>query len=153
MLYYISSMREELANSNHTYFVIVDQASWLIGRYGVRNVGLVGVCTSGASLILSSWTTKNLGGLIFLQGIMFGLASGTLFMVSKLYYSISAPCPTFPPLSRVAELQCRLPLSRSRNDDFRRLTLCPANISSGNGVWLLGSPPLEEVSEGLSGPL
>jgi hypothetical protein len=42
---------------------------------------MVGVCVSGSSLILSSFTTRNLGGLIFLQGIIFGLASGTLFMV------------------------------------------------------------------------
>lgn len=60
------------------------QAAWVIQKIGVRKTTLFGVVLNSLAVLLASFSTKSLGGLIFLQGIMAGIACGTLFMVGEL---------------------------------------------------------------------
>ncbi|KAJ9125077.1 hypothetical protein QFC22_000030 [Naganishia vaughanmartiniae] len=55
-------------------------AAWLIQKIGVRKTTLSGVVLNSLAVLLASFSTESLGGLIFLQGIIAGIACGTLFM-------------------------------------------------------------------------
>jgi hypothetical protein len=55
----------------------------MLRRYGPQIVGLVGITLLSLSLLLCSFATVSLGGLIVLQGCCAGIANGALFMVSK----------------------------------------------------------------------
>lgn len=57
------------------------QISWAIRRYGDRAVALAGVVSATSSLALCGFATGNLGGLIFLQGVCYGISSGMLYLV------------------------------------------------------------------------
>ncbi|KAH8085933.1 major facilitator superfamily domain-containing protein [Filobasidium floriforme] len=54
--------------------------SWAIRRYGDRTVALAGVVSATTSLALSGFATDSLGGLIFLQGVCYGISSGMLYL-------------------------------------------------------------------------
>ncbi|KAJ9104748.1 hypothetical protein QFC19_003889 [Naganishia cerealis] len=57
-------------------------AELLIRRIGVRKTTLLGVILNSLAVLLASFSTKSLGGLIFLQGIVAGIACAILFMSS-----------------------------------------------------------------------
>ncbi|KAJ9108703.1 hypothetical protein QFC21_000023 [Naganishia friedmannii] len=57
-------------------------AAWIIQRIGVRKTTVFGVVLNSLAVLLASFSTESLGGLIFLQGIVAGIACGALFMVS-----------------------------------------------------------------------
>ncbi|KGQ03140.1 putative transporter ESBP6 [Beauveria bassiana D1-5] len=66
--------------------------AWLLQRLGPRRTALTGVALMGGCEILSSFTTRNLGGLFVTSGVMFGLgaskkrglANGLIFAGSGL---------------------------------------------------------------------
>lgn len=49
--------------------------AWLLQRLGPRRTALTGVALMGGCEILSSFTTRNLGGLFVTSGVMFGLGA------------------------------------------------------------------------------
>ncbi|KAJ9127745.1 hypothetical protein QFC24_000028 [Naganishia onofrii] len=55
-------------------------AAWVIQKIGVRKTTLFGVVLNSLAVLLASFSTESLGGLIFLQGVVAGIACGTLFM-------------------------------------------------------------------------
>ena len=57
------------------------QASWLLKRLSHRTVALVGVVGMAVSQFLCGFTTRNIAGLIFLQGIVFGISGAIVFLV------------------------------------------------------------------------
>ena len=59
------------------------QAEWLVRRIGLRNTAVLGVTLNSLAVLLASFCTNSLGGLIFLQGIVAGIACAILFMVSR----------------------------------------------------------------------
>jgi hypothetical protein len=40
---------------------------------------------AGISMILASFSTGNIGGLVFLQGIMFGTSGSLIYLVSPIF--------------------------------------------------------------------
>ncbi|OAA49200.1 Major facilitator superfamily transporter [Beauveria brongniartii RCEF 3172] len=55
--------------------------AWLLQRLGPRRTALTGVALMGGCEILSSFTTRNLGGLFVTSGVMFGLGASFIFCV------------------------------------------------------------------------
>jgi hypothetical protein len=72
------------------------QAAWVIQKIGVRKTTLFGVVLNSLAVLLASFSTESLGGLIFLQGVVAGIACGTLFMVSRLNHIVSLPIELIP---------------------------------------------------------
>lgn len=61
------------------------QASWLLKRFSHRTVALSGIIGMAVSQFLCGFTTHNIGGLIFLQGIVFGISGAVVFLVSARF--------------------------------------------------------------------
>ncbi|KAM3456853.1 hypothetical protein MY3296_001511 [Beauveria thailandica] len=55
--------------------------AWLLQRLGPRRTALTGVALMGGCEMLSSFTTRNLGGLFVTSGVMFGLGASFIFCV------------------------------------------------------------------------
>jgi hypothetical protein len=55
----------------------------LIRKIGGRNTALAGVVFLGMGEILSSFTTKNVGGLFFTTGVLMGIGCSLQFMVCR----------------------------------------------------------------------
>lgn len=62
-------------------FAYTCQASWLLKRLSHRTVALAGIVGMAVSQFLCGFTTRNIGGLIFLQGIVFGISGAIVFLV------------------------------------------------------------------------
>jgi hypothetical protein len=58
------------------------KASWVVQRFGPRKTATTGVIVSSLSLLGSSFSTGSVGGLVVLHGIIFGLASAQIYLVS-----------------------------------------------------------------------
>ncbi|KAM3511339.1 hypothetical protein MY11210_005012 [Beauveria gryllotalpidicola] len=56
-------------------------SAWLLQRLGPRRTALTGVALMGGCEVLSSFTTRNLGGLFVTSGVMFGLGASFIFCV------------------------------------------------------------------------
>ncbi|GHJ89148.1 hypothetical protein NliqN6_5550 [Naganishia liquefaciens] len=56
-------------------------AEWLVRKIGLRKTAVLGVTLNSLAVLLASFCTHSLGGLIFLQGIVAGIACAILFMV------------------------------------------------------------------------
>ncbi|KAI5454814.1 hypothetical protein NCC49_003696 [Naganishia albida] len=55
-------------------------SEWLIRKLGLRRTCILGVTLNSLAVLLASFSTESLGGLIFLQGIVAGIACAILFM-------------------------------------------------------------------------
>lgn len=58
------------------------QGSWVVSKLGPRIAGLISVFTAATSLIISSFLTRHVAGLIIFHGVVFGSSSGLGYMVS-----------------------------------------------------------------------
>ena len=55
----------------------------MLKRLSHRVTALIGVIGMAVSLFLSGFATKSVGGMVFLQGFVFGLSGAVVFLVSR----------------------------------------------------------------------
>ncbi|GAA5973947.1 hypothetical protein JCM11641_001235 [Rhodosporidiobolus odoratus] len=56
----------------------------LVAAYGPRRIALIGSILCAAALILASFCTRSIGGLVVTQGLMFGTGQGMVFFPSAM---------------------------------------------------------------------
>ena len=57
------------------------EATILVSRFGQPQVAAAGMAIAGISMLMASFSTNNIGGLVFLQGILFGLSGSLIYLV------------------------------------------------------------------------